>query len=152
MASFDPESFLDLEIEGANDTRLIPIPVGEYIATVEKGDKVREIKSKDGTDTFYSLPIVWRIDDPSVLEATQRDKVTIRADIFLDILPSGALDMGKGKNVQLGKYREALGLNDPTRPFSMRMFINRAAKIKVGQRAHKETGELMPTVQAVTAA
>jgi hypothetical protein len=54
---------------------------------------------------------------------------------MLDLNESGTgMDTGKGKNVTLGRLREALGLNQPGTPFSFRQLIGRAAKISVTQR------------------
>jgi hypothetical protein len=57
---------------------------------------------------------------------------------MLDINDAGNLDMSKGRNVQLGRLREALGLNTPGQAFSFQMIPGRAAKILVKQRVEGE--------------
>ena len=42
---FNPEQFLDMQVTEANDTKVIPVPVGEYTALVEDV-KCRQWQSK----------------------------------------------------------------------------------------------------------
>ena len=62
------------------------------------------------------------------------------------------LDMGKGKNVALGRLREATDLNVPGQPFAMAMFPGRLAKIKVTQRPGNEPDQVYNDVRGVTKA
>lgn len=41
---FNPDQFLDMQIEGQNDTKIVPVPAGEYTAMIEV--KVRQWQSK----------------------------------------------------------------------------------------------------------
>ena len=71
-------------------------------------------------------------------ELLGRDKVTVRQGIMLDITDSGGLDMGKGRNIGLGRLREAIGLNTPGQPFSFSMVAGRVAKVNVSHRIDGE--------------
>ena len=51
---------------------------------------------------------------------------------------SGGLDMGKGRNVGLGRLREALNLNQPGQSFSFSMIPGRLAKVSVSHRIDGE--------------
>lgn len=133
---FDPEIFLQSSIQGANDTKTIPVPIGEYTAVIEKITP-RQWQSKDGSQTGIALDVQWLIDDQSVKEALGRDSVTCKQGIMLDT-NNGALDMSKGKNIGLGRLREAVGLNDPSKPFSFHELPGRVAKISV---SHRISGE-----------
>lgn len=134
MSIFSPESFLDMQITESNDTKIVPIPVGEYMAAV-KDVKVRPWQSKnDPSKAGIALDIVWLIDDASVKEFLGREEVTAKQGIMLDMTEAGGLDVGKGKNVSLGRLREAVGLNTPGQPFSFTMLSGRAAKVKVEHR------------------
>jgi hypothetical protein len=64
--------------------------------------------------------------------------VKVPQDVMLDLTDSGQLDMAKGRNVRLGRLREALDLNAPGRPFSFAMIQGRMAKVKVGHRVDGE--------------
>lgn len=135
---FSPEQFLDMQVTESNDTKTIPVPVGEYTAVAEEV-KCRQWQSKkDPSMSGLTLDIKWSIDAPAVKELLGRDKVTVNQGIMLDLTDSGGLDMGKGRNVGLGRLREALGLNAPGQPFSFMMVSGRVAKISVNHRIDGE--------------
>lgn len=134
MSSFNPEQFLDQQITETNDTKVTPVPVGDYTA-VASDIKCRTWTSKtDPTQSGLALDITWEIDDASVKEFLGRDKVTVKQGIMLDVTESGGLDMGKGRNIGLGRLREALDLNVAGQPFSFSMIPGRVAKVKVSHR------------------
>ena len=131
---FNPDQFLDMQIEGQNDTKIIPVPAGEYTAMIEEV-KVRQWQGKaDPSKSGLTLDVQWSIDDPSVKELLGRDKVTVKQGIMLDLTDAGGLDMGKGRNIGLGRLREALDLNQPGRPFSFTMLTGRVARVSVSHR------------------
>lgn len=128
---FDNDTFLGTSIEGEMSTESTPIPVNEYQAFV-KGIGSRS-SEKDGK-TYVMLDITWQIDDGSgeVEAATGRETNSCRQTIFLDMLDSGALDLGKGRNVQLGKLREAVGQNSGA--WSPSMLEGSVARIRIEHR------------------
>ena len=135
---FNPDQFLDMQVTEANDTKTIPVPVGEYVAVAEEV-KCRQWQSKqDPSKSGLTLDITWSVDDAAVKELLGRDKVTVRQGIMLDLTDSGGLDMGKGRNVGLGRLREAVGLNTPGQPFSFSMLVGRVAKVSVSHRIDGE--------------
>ena len=140
MASkFDPKTFLDLQVNDANSTKRLPVPVGEYMSLIEKVD-VRAWQSKDGSKSGLALDVTHNLDDAAVKTAMGRDKVTMTQGIMLDLTDNGSLDMGKGKNVQLGRLREATGLNVAGQPFSFRMLEGKVVKIRVGHEQDDRPG------------
>lgn len=153
MSGFDPKQFLDANYSESNDTKLIPVPVGEYTAVVEKVDTRAWQGRKDPSKSGIALDVVWAIDDPAVKEATGREKVTVTQGIMLDLTPAGGLDFSRGKNVQLGRLREALGLNQPGQPFGFRMLEGKVAKVVIGHRpaegANARPGDVFADVTAV---
>lgn len=135
---FDANSFLDMSITDANDTKLVPVPVGEYVA-VCKEIKARPWQSKsDPSKAGIALDIFWDIDDVNVKALLERDSVIVKQGIMLDMTEAGGLDMGKGKNVGLGRLREAVGLNTPGQPFSVTMVQGRLAKVSISHRVDGE--------------
>ena len=131
---FNPDQFLDMQIEGQNDTKVVPVPAGEYTAMIEEV-KVRQWQGKaDPSKSGLTLDVQWSIDDASVKELLGRDKVTVKQGIMLDLTDAGGLDMGKGRNIGLGRLREALDLNQPGRPFSFTMLTGRVARVSVSHR------------------
>ena len=135
--SFDPNTFLNATFTEENDTKVIPVPAGEYLALAEKVD-VKSWSSKDGSSSGIKLEILWDIQDDNVKALLGHDTVKCAQQQMLDLTDTGALDMGKGKNVGLGRIREALGLNKPGEPFSFGMIQGRMAKVVV---SHRTAGE-----------
>jgi len=135
---FNPEEFLDMQITEENSTKAIPVPAGEFVAVVEKVDMKSWAKKDDPSVGGLKLEVTWNIDDQSVKDTLERDKVSCKQQIMLDLTDSGGLDMGKGKNVGLGRLREAVGLNVKGQPFSFTMLTGRLAKVKVEHRVDGE--------------
>ena len=131
---FDPNQFLDMQVEGSNDTKTIPVPAGEFTAIAEKVECRAWQSKKDPSKSGLTLEVHWNIDDNSVKELIGRDKVTVRQGVMLDLTDSGSLDMGKGRNIGLGRLREALDLNQAGSPFAFSMIPGRMAKVKVEHR------------------
>lgn len=138
---FDADTFKSSTVTGENDTVFTPIPEGEYQALAGKVD-VRQAKSS------IILDITWEIDDAAVEAVTGRDKNSARQSIFLDITESGGLDMSKGKNVQLGKLREALGQNGPG-AWSPSMIEGNVARVKIAHRLYES--QIFSDVKGVSA-
>lgn len=135
---FNPDQFLDMQVTETNDTKVIPVPVGEYTAVITDV-KCRQWQAKDDpSKSGLALDLQWELDDAAVKELLGRDKVTVKQDIMLDITESGGLDMGKGRNVSLGKLREAMGLNVAGQPFAFSMLNGRVAKVVVSHRIDGE--------------
>ena len=67
---------------------------------------------------------------------------------MLDLAATGGLDMSEGKNVALGRLREALGLNDPSQSFSFHQLPGLMGRVNV---THRVVGEdTFADVKAVT--
>ena len=136
--SFDPNTFLNTTYEEANDTKITPCPVGEYLAVASKVD-AKTWASLDGSKSGVKLEILWEIDDANVKQLLGRDKVTSLQSLWLDLNEAGTgLDLGKGKNVGLGRLREALDLNTPGQAFAFSMIEGRLAKVMVSHRVDGE--------------
>jgi hypothetical protein len=133
MSTFSPDTFLDATFTDSNSTARVPIPEDDYPAVV-KDVKVSPWTSRDGTKSGQRLDVVWAIDSDSARQATGMNEPQCRQGIMLDLTEAGGLDFAKGRNIQLGRLREATGLNVPGRPFSFRMLIGQAAKVHVSHR------------------
>lgn len=133
MSVFDPSTFLNTQETGALSTSYDPIPDNEYSAFIGAGEEA--VKARSTQSGQHILDVTWEITDPALAEQLGREKVTVRQSIFLDMTAQGTLDRGKGKNVQLGRLREALNQNDPSRPWSPLSLRGAGpAKIKVTSR------------------
>lgn len=132
--SFDPNTFLNMTVEETNDTKSIPCPAGEYLAIAEKID-IKTWSARDGSSSGLKVDILWDIQDDNVKALLGRDSVKVGQQQMLDLTDTGQLDMGKGKNIGLGRIREALNLNVAGQPFSFGMIQGRMAKVLVSHRA-----------------
>ena len=147
---FNPEAFMNTEVDSENSTRMLPTPEGDYLAAVEevKADTV-------GNDSKPVLRVKWGLqdNDGSIEAATGRKNVAIEQLIFLDLTGSGGLDMGEGKNVQLGRIRKALGQNKAGQPWAPSMMNGQVATVTVGHRADKNDPEVVyDSIKRVTEA
>lgn len=143
-STFDPDLFMNQTSQEANDTRYVPVPEGEFRAAIT------EVKARSAGDKPV-LEVTWSIDDDVVRRETGQDKPTCRQTVWLDLTASGGLDFGKGKNIGLGKLREALGQNTPGKPWMPGMLNGGVAMVSIKHRSGKEPGEIFADVKGVTA-
>jgi hypothetical protein len=134
---FDAQSFLDASVTSSNDTRVTPVPMGEYMGIIESVTP-RQWQSKDGTKTGIALDVLWSVEDSGVKELLGRETVTVKQGIMLDLSLSGGIDMSPGKNITLGRLREAVNKNQPGDAFSFAMLAGLAAKISITHRLVNE--------------
>jgi len=128
---FDPNAFFDQVVESAGSTEVVPIPVGEYLATIDKKEVTQWSKKDDPTISGLKLKVTWSLEDQPVRDLLGRDKVTVVQDIMLDLTDHGTLDMGKGRNVELNRLRAAVDLN--VSGFSFNQLDGRMARVTVKQ-------------------
>lgn len=147
---FDPNTFMSDTITGATDTKYVPVPQGEYPAII-KSLSARQIPSRqDPSKQMTIVDIVYEIDDSTVKEATGLDAPTVRQSVFLELTERGKIDNSKGKNVPLGKVRDALGLNNPDKPFALTDLVGRAAVVTVEHTPNeKSPGDVYANVTKV---
>lgn len=141
MFAFDSEAFLSQTTSEAGSTDYTPLPDADWSAQIAK------VQYREAKDT-HVLDIFWEVSDPRVKEITGRDKVQIKQGVFLDLLPNGGLDMGKGMNVQLNRVRDVLGQNNPGQVWAPRNLIGGTAKITTSSRSG-DGGRVYNDVKAV---
>jgi hypothetical protein len=133
--SFDPQQFMNMQVTEATSTEFVSVPEGDYTAVVTKVD-FRTVQAKNGEGEMAFMDVTWEIDDPtgSVEAVTGRKKNSARQSIILDVTEWGSLDMGKGRNVGLGRLREAVGQNRPGVAWSPSMLIGQPARVSIKHR------------------
>jgi hypothetical protein len=138
-APFNAELLMGTTLDEANATEMIRVPEGEYIAVSEpitaESFKEFDIRKGDRAGTKgLKLNIKWLInDDTGGLKEMLGRPPSVLQGIMLDRGPGG-LEMGKGKNVGLGRVREALNQNKTGVPWNFSMLGGQVAKIKVKHR------------------
>lgn len=141
---FDAAAFMSgVTAKDEMSTVVVQVPEGDYVASIppEKAVTVRHWE-KDGNEG-YILSIGYELDDPSLEELTGKDKNWCFQSIFLDVETDAkgkmSLACGEGKNVDLGKLREALDCNEGT--FAIDQIIGRGpvmVKVKHGKDQNDE--------------
>lgn len=145
---FDVKAFLEAPVAGANATKRELAPVGEFIGIIEKIDGASgTIKNGDRIgEPWARLDVRIKCDDPMFVEG---GLTGITHGVMLDLV-NGNLDMGKGKNISLGRLREATGTNSDG-PFSFQQLVGRPLRFKVEHEPAKDKpGEVYDRVTAVS--
>lgn len=145
----DPDKFLNQKIDKPSETSFIPVPVDDYLCMIPVGgvQPPREIVGKDGNKSVI-IDLNWEIvssdkNYKKVCEHTGMESPFVKQSIFLDVDYDSegnatGLSEGIGKNIQLGRLREAVGLNKPGKDFSFKHLEGATATVKV---EHRVVGE-----------
>lgn len=142
--AFDAEAFQNAVISESNSTRTLPWPVGEYVGTIKKAE-IRSgtiSKGERAGQPWAGVSIQVEVDRSFIPEGASP---TASGMVMLDLTDAGGLDFRPGRNVNLGRLREATGLNTPGQPFSFPMLEGRTVKISTGVRADKDDPDLQYT-------
>ncbi len=149
--TLNTEEFLQTTTEGVLDDHLDPCPPGEFLFIAGK-PAIASFVYKQGEregETGYRMVLPWACQDKEVLDALDRERVTVTQSVLLDLTDDGAgLDMGKGKNITLGQIRSALGQNQEGAGWSPAMIEGQPAKLKI--KAGVWEDHATAEVQAVT--
>lgn len=127
-------------VVGANDTKYPICPAGEYPAVVDKYEG-RQMSTANGISTI--LDITWVIMDEDVKKTLGMERPTVRQSVFLDLTGEGRLDTSAQKNIKLGRLREALHLNDPSKEFSFDQMVGVTAMVTIGHTVDKNDSEVV---------
>lgn len=144
---FDINSFMNAATGAASTKRLV-VPAGVYPATIVK------IEPKQGTigkgdrigQPWLALNVTWQIDDPTIAESVGRSSVQLTQSIMFDLDENGDIATGEGMNWRYGKFRDAIGKNNPGDVPAD--FIGQSAKIQVVHELYE--GEIQERVKAAT--
>ncbi len=126
MSVFDAETFANTQTDSAMDTVLTPCPPGDRKGQVTKIEARQFVSDKDGK-TYTVMDVHWHILDDEAKKVTGMEKPSCRQSIFIDMTPEGATDLGKGKNIQLGRLRDAVGQNSKGKKWSPSMLVGTLA-------------------------
>lgn len=132
-SAFDPNSFLDATLEEPSERRS-PLPVGDYVATIEEVTARTWQGKKDPTKSGIAWDVQLAVEVPAdvqTLLGLTKSTLTLKDSIMLDLTPNNTIDNAPGKNPRLRNYREALDMNKPGDVFSARKMIGRLITVKV---------------------
>lgn len=151
MSTFDADSFLNQTVETSLDTKRLVIPADKYQAQIDKITTRDGIISKgdNAGKPWVSLNVMWSIMDEGLKQEFDRSKIVVPQNIFLDLDDNGGLASGKGKNVNLGKLRDAVGQNEDGQPWSPNMLLGQVAEINVTVGVNPKTQDEQNEVSGV---
>jgi len=139
---FDPDAFMQTTIEDAFEEKRSLIPAGEYMATVEN------LEAK--TVGEANRPIInMRLRLVNTGDEETEGRVLYHT-LWLDMDERGALMTGPNKNIGLGQFLSALGLNG--KPWNPTMFEGQVVLIQVSHGMNKRTGEMEERIPRVAKA
>jgi hypothetical protein len=98
-------------------TAFEPIPAGEYTALIDDVNP-RQVTYRAGFHRTI-LDVIFNLQDPELKARLSQEVLSVHHGIFIDMTPDGAVDMSKGKNIELNKLCDALGINTPGQNFSL---------------------------------
>ena len=155
-STFDPNAFLDATTTEALVKRP-PIPVGTVLQGIITDAVARSWTSqKETAKVKAGIAVDLKIEInlnayPDVKAIVGADTVVMTPGIMLDMKEDGkSIDWSVGKNGNLRRYREALDMNKPGEPFSIRQMVGRALLVKIKHRTYE--GEFYDEVDSVAKA
>lgn len=113
VSTFNPDTFLTQEVKGANEVKYTPFPKGEFVGYVDD-------IGMDEYDKQPVLVVTFASADENAKKIMGMEKPTIQDRIFID-MENGVIAFGTNKNVKLGRLREALGQNNPNKPWNFNL-------------------------------
>ncbi len=108
-STFNPALLEETIIDASNATSIEPVPEGEYTGLIDDYTFRDQIETKFGQRV--PIDIYWIIDDADLRKKLDRDVITVKQGMLLEINEDGSLSVGPGQNVGLGRLRAALNLN-----------------------------------------
>ncbi len=145
MPNYD--HLLEQEVSEPNETQFQQCPEGEYLGRIDDFTLQTAEWTDKNTGEPRSAPtlrITWHILDEGVKAQLELDPVKVQQDLFLDVdEATGQLSTDKNKNIQLGRIRQAVGLNEPGQSFSLPMLKGSSpATVRVAHQADRNNPDI----------
>lgn len=115
MAKFNADSFLNQTVEAKLDVRRIPMPEGDHDEMQITELAINSGTSKKDGNLWVQLKAKLVCTDPNVaaeMKLSGDQQPTVYWQEFIDLDDNGQLDISDGKNIKLGKLRQAAGQNN----------------------------------------
>ena len=151
MSIFNVDAFLNSATAAPLSTERKLIPPNTYQASVAAIDvKSGTIEKGDNAGKPWArLDVTFEIMDQAVRDFTLRSKVVLTHGVMLDISEDGTgIDNREGRNVNLGKLYQALGMNEAGA--NPRMAVGRVCQVRVDHGSYN--GNPREEIRAITKA
>lgn len=137
---FDEQSFINGQVSESFSTRRLPIPVGTYTGVITEAKARTNVQGKkDPTKSWNFLDYVVELAlTPEAMMMMETEQVTTKRNysIMIELDPSGtSLASGKGKNVDLGRFRASINQNEDGKPWSPSKPVGLTVKVVVTHRS-----------------
>lgn len=112
--AFNAESFLQQTVEAKLSTKRIPHPDGIFDEGQIVDLQLKSGTAKESGKQWARLEVIIQATDPAIREEMklpEGQEAKVRFECFLDLDENNNLDVSEGKNIQLGKLRNAAGQN-----------------------------------------
>lgn len=138
--SFNPESLLDITVDAPLSTRENLVPESEYEGEI-KSVKGRQTTSDKGTYNWLDVSVElagnqMTPNGQTITQVVGRPNALVNYSMILDINDAGGLSAEQGKNVSLGRLREAVGQNK-SGPWTPRNLVGCRARFTIKHRFDK---------------
>ncbi len=128
MSIFNADVLLNCTTEAKLATSIPPMPNGEWIFSITG------VEFKNPKPDVIIMDAAVECIDPEVCAVTGMNPTRSKISCFCDVTDTGLLDDTEGKNIQLGKLREALGQNEAGVPWSPMMVVGGQVRGKTQQK------------------
>ena len=108
-STFDPSLLEATVVDAANATSALQAPEGEFPGLIDDYLFRPKITTKFGERG--PLDVYWIIDDENVRKKLDRDVVTVKQSLLIEVNEDDSLAVGPGQNAALGRLRAALNMN-----------------------------------------
>lgn len=142
-STFDPKQFLTSQIQSKLSTKIIPADNDEYQGQINALNP-RVTMKKDTGEVFHWLDISWELLDQKAKDKTKLDHPIGRQSLRIDLTEQGSLDFSEGKNVGLGRVREALKQNTAA-PWAPAMLMGGTAFVITKQSVDENDPDIVYT-------
>lgn len=147
MSAFNPQAFLDASIDTPLERRA-PLPVDDYRGVIGEVTAREWHSEKHGTSGIaWDFPITIEVPAPLQEALGLPPTLTIKDGIMLDLTPTSAIDVSKGKNGRLRMYREAVDMNKPGDSFSARKLQGQVVTVRIKHEEYQ--GNIQERVASV---
>lgn len=113
-SKFNAASFLNQTVEAKLDTKRTPMPEGDHDEMMIDSLDISSGTSKKSGNFWVQLAVKMVCTDPNVaaeMKLTGDAKPVLYWREFLDLDDDGQLDISEGRNIKLGKLRQACNQN-----------------------------------------
>lgn len=141
---FNAQQFIKSTVSGASSTRYAVIPEGDYSLMLDQRNLDVEkwfteqtaSKGPNAGNTFITCEVPVEIVDQTLRDKMGQEHVYSRYRFIVDTNAAGEIDMSEGKNVKLGRLREALNQNDKNVPWDPSMLAQASSVMFKGHLKH----------------